>query len=164
MESIIHDAQGFIHTLFAIVALITGLYILFTVKGTRIHKKVGYVYALSMLGLNVTAFMIYRLFDGFAVFHWLALVSLITVTAGMIPVMLRKPKGYVTLHLNFMYWSVAGLYSAFVAEIFTRVPFILNMPDSQGLFGILTGVSTALVMIVFTFFYMKYKSRWEAIS
>jgi len=51
-----------------------------------------------------------------------------------------------------MYYSVIGLYAAFLSEIVTRIPG-LN-------FGIMVGVGTGLVMLVgITFFQMK-KNKW----
>jgi hypothetical protein len=54
--------------------------------------------------------------------------------------------------MAFMYYSVIGLYAAFLSEIVTRIPG-LN-------FGLMVGVGTGLVMLVgVTFFQMK-KNKW----
>ena len=53
-----HDFIGWIHTIAAIVALITGSMILSKTKGTAIHKKTGRVYGICMLTVCATAFMI----------------------------------------------------------------------------------------------------------
>lgn len=63
-----------------------------TRKGTRRHHQIGLVYAVSMLGLNATAFLIYRLFGGFGAFHVAALLSLLTIFAGLLPAVRRRPR------------------------------------------------------------------------
>lgn len=39
--------------------------------------------------------MIYRLFGGFGIFHVFAIVSLLTLLAGMYPILTRKGKQYI---------------------------------------------------------------------
>jgi hypothetical protein len=87
------------------------------------HRRVGVLYGVSMLLLNLTALSIYDLFGRFGVFHWLALVSLATVIAGVLHVWLRRPAGsWLELHARAMSWSYAGLLAAFFAEIGARLP------------------------------------------
>lgn len=116
---------GYIHFFFSILAMITGLVVVFNTKGTLFHKKVGYTYVTSMLLLNLTSFFISN-FGGFSIFHFFAMVSLITIIAGMYPV-LKKTKGWIYKHYYFMSWSVVGLYCAFWSEVGTR--FVKNMQD-----------------------------------
>ncbi|QCK14236.1 DUF2306 domain-containing protein [Mangrovivirga cuniculi] len=111
---------GQVHLFFALLALITGTLILIMKKATSNHKRIGYLYVFSMIGVNLTAFFIYRLFDGFGIFHVAAIISGITIILGMIPFMYRKPNLYI--HFSFMYWSVVGLYAALASEILTRIP------------------------------------------
>lgn len=153
MSYLFHDTIGLIHLLAAILALITGTAVLAMKKGTYRHKKIGYFYAASMLGVNLTAFMIYRLFGGFGIFHIAALVSLLTLLGGMIPALLRRPKNWLSLHFVFMYWSVMGLYAAFVSEIATRVP--------ESPFLGMVGIATGTVMFFAGGYYYWRKHRWE---
>lgn len=70
------DWIGLLHLAAAIIALICGTLVLYMNKGTAKHKKVGYVYTGSMLIVIITAFGIYRLFNGFGLFMslpWLPL-------------------------------------------------------------------------------------------
>ena len=157
MNYFFHDSIGLVHLLSAIVALITGTSVLAIKKGTRTHIRIGYIYAISMLILNITAFMIYRLFDGFGIFHIAALVSLLTLLGGMIPVFLRKPESsWLILHFSFMYWSVMGLYAAFASEVLTRVP------DSP-FFG-MVGIATGIIMLAAGVYFYFGKHRWEEIE
>ncbi len=150
---LVHDWIGLIHLAAAIVALITGTAVLAMRKGTETHRKVGFVYAGAMVMVVVTAFMIYRLFGGWGIFHWAALVSGLTLLGGMVPVLLRKPDDWVILHFSFMYWSVMGLYMAFVSEMMTRIP---EAPPFQML-GLVMGV---IGFAAGAFFYYR-KSHWE---
>ncbi|WP_288955857.1 DUF2306 domain-containing protein [uncultured Polaribacter sp.] len=114
---------GYIHLLFAIVSMVTGLVVVFNTKGTRFHKRIGYVYVINMLLLNISSFFISN-FNGFSIFHFFAIVSLVTILAGMYPV-LKKTKNWLQKHYYFMAWSVVGLYCAFWSEVGTR--FVGNM-------------------------------------
>jgi uncharacterized membrane protein len=123
MNTLIGSNTGLIHLISGIVALIFGGAVLLMKKGTQIHRKVGYVYVFSMAILLISSFLIYRLFGRFGVFHVFSLVATFSLLAGMLPMFkkVRTPKDYET-HFKRMYWSVAGLYAAFAAESFVRIP------------------------------------------
>jgi uncharacterized membrane protein len=123
MNTLTGSLAGQIHLLSGIVALIFGGAVLLMKKGTQIHRKVGYVYVFSMSVLIISSFLIYRLFGRFGVFHVFSLISTFSLLLGMLPMIkkVRTPKDYET-HFKRMYWSVAGLYAAFAAESFVRIP------------------------------------------
>lgn len=107
----------------AISALVFGLCVFLTHKGTHLHKQFGYAYFFNMLGLNISALCIYQLTGHFGPFHGAALASLVTLIAGFIPVYLRLPHGrWLDLHYEFMSWSYVGLIAAGVSEAMTRIP------------------------------------------
>jgi uncharacterized membrane protein len=92
------------------------------IKGTRLLKQFGYAYFFTMLGLNVSALLIYKLTGHFGPFHDAALASLLTLMAGFIPVYLHLPLGrWLELHFEFMNWSYVGLITAGVSEVVTRL-------------------------------------------
>jgi len=154
MYLLFHDWIGAVHLLASVIALASGTQVLWMDKGTRLHRQIGYVYCASMLVIIATAFGIYRLFGGFGLFHILAIVSFLTLLSGMIPVLLKKPfNSYMSLHFSFMYWSVMGLYAAFVSEMLTRIP-------ESPFFGVI-GLSTFGVMIVAQLLFAKYKKSWQ---
>jgi uncharacterized membrane protein len=136
---------GILHTAFALIALATGLAIFTIAKGTRLHRVIGYVYVISMLGLNLTALTIYRLFGGFGPFHALAIASLVTLAAGFIPVFTRRPKGtWLHRHYEWILWSYVGLVAAACSELITRLPVF----DSSGpVFGAAVFVASTLVVL-----------------
>ncbi len=132
---------GWIHTVFGMVALLAGTAVVLLRKGTRWHRTLGHVYLISMISLNTTSLFIYNLFGHFGPFHWLALSSLLTLIAGMVPVFTRRPKGlWLERHAIFINISFIGLVAATAAEISSRIPFL------QDVFGPVVGITSALVI------------------
>ncbi|WP_420388304.1 DUF2306 domain-containing protein [Roseivirga sp.] len=118
----VHSIMGLFHLAMALLAMIIGPVVLWFPKGTRLHKRLGYFYVLSMFLLNASAFMIYSLQGRPSIFHLFALISLITLWAGIFPAMKKqKKKGWYKRHYYFMSWSVVGLYCAFWSETGTRL-------------------------------------------
>lgn len=112
---------GWVHTVFAAVAIATGGGVCVLTKGTRWHRTLGHVYATAMVGLLVTAFSIYDLFGSFGPFHVAGVVSTVSLAGGMGTVLLRRPrKNWMEHHATWMAWSYVGLIAAFFAETLTR--------------------------------------------
>ena len=153
MLEMIQSIQGLIHTIAGLFALVTGTLVLFLKKGTRLHIKIGYVYVISMVILLVSSFMIYRLFDAWGLFHYASLVSSITVLLGMLPPIFLKHKSYwLRLHFTAMYWSVIGLWSAFVAEMSVRIP--------ETSFMWMVGAAFGLVLLIGIIIFAVKKKSW----
>jgi uncharacterized membrane protein len=156
---------GLVHFLASMLALVLGTFVLILKKGTAQHKLIGRFYALTMLVVLITAFMTYRLFGTWGIFHWTALISSLTLAFGLIPILLKRPaKNYLSLHLSFMYWSVMGVYGAFVSETLVRMPKVVvegGIPNS--VFYNMTGIGTALVMGLGVYFFLKLKPKWGKI-
>lgn len=113
---------GTVHLVFALVAMSAGLMVVLMQKGTRLHRTLGHIYVTSMLGVNVTALCIYRLFGHFGVFHVLAFVSLIGVISGVAHAVTRRPRDtWLKHHRSAILWSYTGLLAAFTAEVAVRV-------------------------------------------
>lgn len=116
-------AVGQVHLISALMALITGFFVLGARKGTFRHVIIGYVYLLSMLIVNGSALMKYDLTGAPNLFHYAAMGSLITIMGGYISaVVFRRTKriGAAAAHGIFMIWSYFGLFIALIAEIVTR--------------------------------------------
>lgn len=164
MENMVGSTTGLIHLIVSVIALITGLFVLASTKGTKMHKRIGYVYSISMVLVNLTAFMIYDLYGKFGLFHWFAVISCLTLFAGLYPVLTKKSKNYLLAHFNFMYWSVVGLYCAFMAEIFSRLPNIVltetGEPTTAFYKGV--GIGIGVVMAIAITFFIKYKPKWTS--
>ncbi|WP_298545711.1 hypothetical protein [uncultured Aquimarina sp.] len=147
----------------SIISLISGTMVLAKSKGTTTHKQIGYIYTISMFIVLATSFMLYRLHGTFGILHWFSVISSITLLLGIVP-MFIKSKGYLKLHLGFMYWSVIGLYCAFFAEVLTRIPFILKVDTNiVPIFYSLVGIAAAVVSIVGSIYFRKYKEKWNTL-
>lgn len=132
---------GWIHMIFGIVALLAGTVVVMIRKGTRWHRTLGHVYLTSMIALNATALAIYNLYGHFGPFHWLALSSLFTLIAGMVPVFTRRPKSrWLEWHAVFITVSFIGLVAATAAEITSRIPGL------EGAFGLVVGATSGLII------------------
>jgi len=125
-----NDALGAAHLYAALFALFTGAMVVALRKGTRLHVGAGYMYVLSMLGLNASALSKYDFTGGPNLFHFFAVCSLATLIAGYAAALgFRKSRqaSAAAAHGAFMLWSYFGLVNALIAEIFTRaVPFMLH--------------------------------------
>ena len=157
MLEIVNSTTGLIHLVSSCFALFFGTITLVLTKGTKAHRMIGYLYVGSMFILLLSAFLIYDLFGGFGIFHVAAIISTFTLAIGMIPAIRRKRPDWPVVHFSWMYWSVIGLYAAFVSEMFTRY-----IPRD---FFTLVGLGTGLVMLVGGIcFYMKLKIWKEQYS
>ncbi|MGB5820296.1 MAG: hypothetical protein WBG90_12490 [Saonia sp.] len=157
MNYFFKDITGLIHLIASVLALLFGTMVLVRTKGTKWHKKIGYCYLMSMTVLLITSFMIYRMFKGFGMFHYAALFTAINLILGMVPIWLKKPKNdWRMFHLNFMYWSVIGLYMALAAELATRIP-------KTPFFGMVYGASGAVLFFGFILYFIKLK-HWKQLS
>ena len=153
MENLVGDTIGLIHLISSLFALLFGAMVLIMKKGTKRHKQIGYAYVVSMAILLTTAFMIYRLFNGWGIFHYATIASLVTTALGMIPVWTKKPTNtWKFRHFSFMYWSVIGLYAAFASEVLTRIP-------DTTFFG-MVGIATGIIMILGGVIFSRNKPKW----
>jgi hypothetical protein len=59
-----------------------------------------------------------------------------------------------------MYWSVFGLYAAFVAEMATRLP-VRTMFTSAKTFFMTVAIATLLTMLVGQIIFFKNKKKWQ---
>ncbi|MFD2561184.1 DUF2306 domain-containing protein [Aquimarina rubra] len=152
---------GIIHFTSSIISLISGTMVLVKSKGTKTHRQLGYLYTIAMLIVLATSFMLYRLHGSFGILHWFAVISSITLLCGIIPMLIKRPKGYLKLHLSFMYWSVIGLYCAFFAEVLTRIPFIFKLDKNiVTIFYTLVGLATTIVGGLGSVYFRKFKDTW----
>ncbi|MEN0005117.1 MAG: DUF2306 domain-containing protein [Bacteroidota bacterium] len=152
MDQIIFSTTGYVHFITATLALVFGTWVLIAPKGKKLHIQLGYGYLVSMVVMLITSFMIYRLFDGFGMFHYFSIVSTVTLLGGMVPVYRRKSKDWIIQHFAFMYWSIMGLYAALAAEIMTRIPETPAM-------GML-GASIFIVMALASVYWNWRKPKW----
>ena len=132
---------GIFHTACSLIALGTGLVVVLNPKGTQRHRVIGYMYVAAMLALNISALMIYRVFGRFGPLHIFAIISLLSVIAGLVPA-IRKQAGWLNRHYTSMSWSYLGLLAAAAAETLTRLPIF---DRSWAGFGISVALATVTV-------------------
>lgn len=129
MEHTLQHPIGLAHLVTALLAVIVGGLVIYAKKGTLKHKWIGRAYVVLMLAVNVTAFLIYELFGGFGLFHWMAILSLLSLLVGYLPARTRSPDWKVW-HAYFMSGSYVGLVAALAAETLTRyisLPFFAGV-------------------------------------
>ena len=68
-DYILTDNVGLLHLIFSVIAMLAGSLVLGLTKGTKTHKRIGYVYSVAMLVVLVTAFTMYNLFGTWGIFH-----------------------------------------------------------------------------------------------
>jgi uncharacterized membrane protein len=149
---------GQVHLVSALAALVTGAAVLLGRKGTRRHRQLGWAYVASMLLLNVTALLIYRLFGRFGPFHAGAIFSLVSVVVGTLAALeARRARGRrdpvararaLGRHYQWMTWSYVGLAAAAVSESATRIPALRPGPGQGLVFGVTVAVATLIVVVV----------------
>jgi uncharacterized membrane protein len=100
------------HVLAAVTAIVVGAVVLYRPKGVGIHRLVGSAYILSLVVVDIAALAVHREAT-FGVFHVLAVLSLLTIVVGVLPLVLgsRSPVA-VSNHAYCMTWSYAGLIAA----------------------------------------------------
>ena len=118
---------GWVHLVASFTALAAGILVLVRPKGTPVHKRRGWVYVLTLLVTNVTAFGIYR--RGVFFFpHWLAIAALIVTTVGILAAHFRIPlKAWLHLHLTCLLTSFYILVGGGVNEVFLRVDILRRL-------------------------------------
>ena len=116
------------HTINGLIALVAGLAVILLGKGTSFHRAAGRVYAGAMYVLCFASLAIRDttpFFRGFGMFHVMALASVLTVTAGLVPALRRRRhRDWFNRHFSFMLWSYVGLVMALNSHFFREV-FIL---------------------------------------
>ena len=109
------------HVLAALSALGVGAVVLLSPKGTPSHRVIGAVYVLALVLVNVAALSLHRE-NTFGVFHALAVVSLVTIGAGLSPLLLgKRSPTVITTHAYCMTWSYAGLVAAGCGQLTVAV-------------------------------------------
>lgn len=144
----IGDPLGVTHLTAAVAALVAGGLVALLPKGTRLHRRVGWIYVAAMATVNVTALCIYDLFGGFGPFHVAAMLSGVTVAAGMLPARRRRPRRFwIVSHAYWMVGSYVGLLAAAASETATRVLDLPFGPTVAGASFLVVAVGVAVMRV-----------------
>lgn len=159
---------GWIHSVVCVVALVAGPCALFMTKGTRLHKKAGYVYGVSMLIGCVTALGLYAPIPGlptFNRFHWMSIATLAMVSFAIWAAPRQRSSLGAYGHPMAMIASYYMLLGATINEAFARVeplrayaiattPGAHNVLQSR-LLGMTQGVGMLIMIFVAAYFAVK---------
>ena len=109
------------HIVAAVSALLAGAAVLLRPKGTRTHRRIGTVYIIALVLVNVAALSLHRE-NAFGVFHALAVASLVTIAVGLSPLLLgKRSETVIGTHAYCMTWSYAGLVAAGCGQLAVAV-------------------------------------------
>ena len=103
---------GSLHVAAAVLALAVAAIVLVRTKGTTAHVRLGRIYVVLLVLVDGFALLTYQ--NGVGPFHLLAVISLATLTAGL--VWSPRRRGSRQTHGILMIWSVAGLVGAGLAQ------------------------------------------------
>lgn len=109
-----------LHVAAAILALTTSALVLGRPKGTRLHRRVGYLFFAAMVAVNATAALLYNLTGQVNLLHGFIVLSLLSLLKGMLAVWRRQP-GWFQQHRQGMIAAAIGVWAAGAAELTIRV-------------------------------------------
>ncbi|MDM1073553.1 DUF2306 domain-containing protein [Empedobacter brevis] len=155
---------GAVHFLSASVGLGVGLLILILRPGTKLHKRLGYIFVSVLLCVNITALFIHELGMRFGPFHYMIPFSVWSLYRGIRPFISKKFKGdRIAVHIKGMVAAALGLWAAFFAELFVRVPVIreVTLPKTANpVVGLtIVGVFFFLLFVVLIFYVTKFQLK-----
>ena len=107
-----------LHTILAVLALAVGPVVLFGGKGGRGHRRLGYLFAVALLGVDLSAFAIYEVSGRPTMIHALAIVNLATLAAGVRAAL----QGRIAAHQSHMAYAYAGLIAALTVRLQSFLP------------------------------------------
>ena len=143
------SALGWLHSLACVIALASGLFNILTPKGTRLHRRVGDAFAITLVIVCVSALGIYKL-HRFWFPHWDALATLVLLAAGWSSARYKWPRrGWIYVHLTSMLLSYYMLIGGGVNEVFLRVDVLHRMIGSDFFRNRLIGVTQGVAMLAF---------------
>lgn len=114
------------HMVFGIITLATGAIIFLKRKGTKTHKTLGMIYAVSMVLTCVPTFFLFNFTGGFNGLHALSVISLVTIAVSIYAVRSGNIGGKTT-HKFCMAFGYLGLLSAAMTQAVSRLN---NLPDN----------------------------------
>jgi len=114
---------GEFHAASGVLAILLGLWIFLSPKGTRRHVQAGWAYVAAMLCLNLSGFCIYHITGGFNLFHVVAIINLVLLAVGVAQVIYRtRWRNWLWRHYQYMCWSYVALLTGASNEAFVRIP------------------------------------------
>lgn len=141
--SVLHKWLGYVSLLLSVLLLVLD-------KESRSHRVLGRLFIVSLAMLNISALVIQV--HGFTPFHYLAIVSLIIAALGMLPLMLKRTKRSMHLHVVCMFGSIVAVFTGGVTEALVRIPafpYYGDLPHTV-MFAVPTTIVFCLVINILT--------------
>lgn len=113
------DIFIFLHVTFVLVTFIVSFFILFRVKGDKLHRRFGWIFIISMLVSVITSFWI-RAFGGLSFIHLLSLATIIWISVAIWAVK-KKPAHWRYIHAINMGSAYIGIIIAGVGVFIRHV-------------------------------------------
>ncbi|MEZ4930887.1 MAG: DUF2306 domain-containing protein [Saprospiraceae bacterium] len=135
-----------IHIITSIVALISGAVVLLAAKGTEFHKRAGYVFAVVLLLVNITAAGMYNLTGTINFLHMFVLISLFSLFFGIWPALRRKSKNWLSRHVQGMTGAALGVWAAGFAELTVLV--LQGLLGPKQIIGVAIGVGVVFFFLI----------------
>ncbi|MGA2289483.1 DUF2306 domain-containing protein [Bradyrhizobium sp.] len=136
---------GAIHSALALTSIAVGLIQLRRRKGGAPHRARGYAYVCATLIADGAAMLIYQFTGRFNIFHVGAVVNLVTIAAGMVPLLqIPRPPNWMLRHYYCMSWSYVGLLAAALSEFVVRSTYLASREQVWIVTAATTMVVTAI--------------------
>jgi uncharacterized membrane protein len=145
-------ALGTVHMIAAAVSLLVGAFQLLRTRRDGLHRRLGYVFVAAMVVANLSALTVYEFNGRFNTFHVFALISLVSVTMALRPMVAKpRPIHWRRIHYYWVSWSYVGLAAAAVTE------FLLRIVEVPG--GLSAVVGTPPVILLGAWLIPRYAPR-----
>ncbi|WP_323738751.1 DUF2306 domain-containing protein [Candidatus Trichorickettsia mobilis] len=142
-----------IHSISSIVALVLGSANLLQIKGTKIHKVLGWMFIVCMFISAISSFGIYN--NKFSLIHMLSLLVIMWLSRAIYAIRL-KPENWLHIHAS----SIGAAYIAIlIAGVGVFVRKILLPGDSNA--GYAASAFTAIILI---YFLNKMTNKYKTIT
>ena len=138
---------GNLHFGCALLALLLGPVILLRRKGGTWHRWAGRVFVASMLILNTNALFMYDMSGRPNLFHFFAVVSLVTLLSalwGIYRFKQTRSRHHLVLHQHCMVWAYFGLLMAGIWQVAFQLMRFDVITLSPGAFFNALGIFTAI--------------------
>ena len=115
---------GWLHTVACMVALFAGPLVLALAKGTRFHRRAGYLYAFAIGIASITALGLFAPVPGlptFNRFHWMSIATLAMVALGVWAAQHQRRALGAYAHPLLMIGSYYMLIGGALNEAFARI-------------------------------------------
>lgn len=147
-----------LHLSFALLSLAIAPFIFFRRKGTRLHKKLGRIWVVTMAITAISSFWIKEINPGhFSPIHLLSVFVLISLCLGIYYIRHRKIERHLSAMIGcFFGLSIAGLFALapdrFISEHLSVSHFL--SPAFQW-----TAIIIAVIVVVLAYIHFKIKRR-----